>query len=77
MRTGACSCVWLTAVLLYQLASAQQAVGGVLEGDDEPEDLAMTLHRLGFDAHHRQFITKLHDKGMLSFLSDKDLSAVG
>lgn len=40
-------------------------------------DLAQTLHRLGFDPHHRQFITKLHEKGMLSFLSDKDLSAVG
>lgn len=64
-------CILLLAVVTVQNAAAGSDVR------DAVGDLAQTLHRLGFDPHHRQFITKLHEKGMLSFLSDKDLSAVG
>ena len=51
------------AMLLCLAASATTAMGG-------PEFNEL-LRKMGFDLHHRTFITKLHEKGMLSFLGDK------
>ena len=64
-------------VLVIILLLSTACNGNDESAADEAEDLALTLHQLGFDPHHRQFITKLHDRGMLGFLSDKDLVAVG